>query len=73
MKFVKCSNYKREEDEQVQIWEQGMMKGSAVREQKDSKVSHVGSWDHAEKWLLGGQTQWEEYSERNNKGQFLFK
>lgn len=27
----------------VQVWEQGMMKDSEVRKQKDSKVSHFGS------------------------------
>lgn len=27
----------------VQVWEEGMAKGSEVREQKGSKVNHFGS------------------------------
>ena len=43
MKFVKCSNYKREEDEDGPGLRGRYGEGSEVREPKGSKVRHFGS------------------------------
>lgn len=64
MKFVKCSNYKREEDEHGPGLK-GRYGEGKERNKKVLKLTILDHRDHAEKWLRRGHDERNTQSELN--------